>query len=77
MELNEISPCDKCEWNQRCKQYELACKAFSYFMLHGTFKSDIPGIPTGQLYNKIFNEDDKALRNYLKSMKMKEEMGEK
>ena len=27
------------------------------------------------LYNKIFKEDDKALKNYLKSVKTKEEMG--
>jgi hypothetical protein len=74
MELNEISPCDSCEWAQRCSQYELACRAFSAFILHGTFKENTPRIPTGQLFNKIFNEDDKALRNYLKSIKMKEEM---
>jgi hypothetical protein len=75
MELNEISPCDKCEWSQRCKQYELACRAFSSFMLHGTFKPNTPRLPNGQLYHKIFNEDDKALKNYLKSIRMKEEMG--
>jgi hypothetical protein len=74
MELNEISPCEGCEWAQRCKQYELACRAFSAFILHGTFKPGTPRLPNGQLFNKIFNEDDKALRNYLKSIKMKEEM---
>jgi hypothetical protein len=28
------------------------------------------------MFNKIFKEDDKALKNYLKSIKMKEEMAE-
>jgi hypothetical protein len=27
------------------------------------------------MFNKIFKEDDKALKNYLKSIKSKEEMG--
>jgi hypothetical protein len=77
MLLNEKSPCDKCKFSQNCKQYELACRAFSSFMLHGTFKADTVRGPTAQLYNKIFNEDDKALRNYLKSIRMKEEMAKK
>jgi hypothetical protein len=77
MEFKEICPCDDCEWKQKCGQYELDCRTFSSFILHGIFKENTARIPTGQLFNKIFNEDDKALRNYLKSMKMKEEMAKK
>ena len=72
MEFTEKCPCDKCEWAKKCAQYDLACRAFSHFMLHGTFEEYTVRMPTGQLFNKIFNEDDKALKNYLKSIKAKE-----
>ncbi len=76
MELNEICPCDDCEWKQRCGQYELACRAFSSFVLHGIFQDKTARMPSGQLFHKIFNEDDKALKNYLKSIAMKRLMGQ-
>ena len=69
------SPCDKCVQAKDCKEYELACRAFSYYVLHGTFKEYTVRQPTHGLFNKIFKEDDKALKNYLKSIKTREEMG--
>ena len=72
---NEICPCDNCEWAAKCGEYELACRAFSSFVLRGSFTEASVRMPSGQLFHKIFKEDDKALKNYLKSVKAKEEMG--
>ena len=77
MNFTEKCPCDDCDWKYKCEEYELACRAFSYFVLHGTFHEHTARIPTGQLFHKIFKEDDKALKNYMKSLRMKEEMGKK
>ena len=61
------APCDKCRKKERCKEFELACRAFSYYVLHGRFESYTLRQPTHKLFNKIFKEDDKALKNYLKT----------
>ena len=71
MELDEICPCDGCEWAIKCGEYELACRAFSSFVLRGTFNDRIMRMPSGQLFQKIFQEDDKALKNYLKKLQAK------
>lgn len=70
------APCDNCKQAKDCKEYEWACRAFSYYVLHGTFHNHTVRQPTHHMFNKIFKEDDKALKNYLKSIKMKEEMAE-
>jgi hypothetical protein len=77
MELNEICPCDGCELAEKCGEDELACRAFSSFVLLGIFDENRIKMPTKQLFHKIFKEDDKALKNYLKSIRMKEEMAKK
>jgi len=69
------APCDKCKQAPDCKEYEKACRAFSYYVLHGTFHEHTLRHPTHGMFNKIFKEDDKALKNYLKSIKTREEMG--
>jgi len=69
------APCDKCNQAPDCKEYEKACRAFSYYVLHGTFHEHTLRHPTHGMFNKIFKEDDKALKNYLKSIKTREEMG--
>jgi len=69
------APCDKCKQAPECKEYEKACRAFSYYVLHGTFHEHTLRHPTHGMFNKIFKEDDKALKNYLKSIKTREEMG--
>ena len=66
------SPCDKCDQLQDCKENELACRAFSYFVLRGTFQEYTARLPTKELFDRIFKDDDKALQNYLKSLKAKE-----
>lgn len=65
------APCDKCEMSQSCQDNEWACRAFSYYVLHGTFEEYTARMPTKDLFDKIFKEDDKALKNYLKSIKTK------
>ena len=71
MELDEICPCDGCEWAAKCGEYELACRAFSSFVLRGNFDEYRVRMPSGQLFQKIFQEDDKALKNYLKALQTK------
>jgi len=66
------APCDKCEQAESCKDNEWACRAFSYYVLHGTFAEYTVRHPTRGMFNKIFKEDDKALKNYLKALKDKE-----
>lgn len=69
--LLEVCPCNGCEWADKCAEYELACRAFSSFVLRGSFAESSVRMPSGQMFHKIFKEDDKALINYLKSLKAK------
>jgi hypothetical protein len=62
------APCDHCKQKQDCKEFELACRAFSYYVLHGRFHDHTLRQPTNKMFNKIFKEDDQALKNYLKSL---------
>ena len=57
------------------QEIEWACRAFSFYVLHGRFEEHTVRHPTRGMFNKIFKEDDKALKNYLKSIKSREEMG--
>ena len=68
------APCDKCDQKTACQEFELACRAFSYYVLHGTFHAHTARIATNHLFNKIFKEDDKALKNYMKSLTGKEDV---
>jgi hypothetical protein len=60
------APCDHCKQKKDCEQFELACRAFSYYVLHGAFHDYTLRQPTNKMFNKIFKEDDLALKNYLK-----------
>jgi len=71
------APCDKCSKSEDCREYEWACRAFSYYVLNGTFKEYTARLPTKHMFNKIFKEDDKALKTYMKSIRAKEQMGVK
>ena len=70
------APCDKCDQAQDCKEEELACRAFSYYVRKGTFEQHTPRSPTNHLFNLIFKDDDTALKNYLKSIKAKGGQGD-
>ena len=65
------APCDKCDQASDCKEFEWACRAFSSYVLNGTFQDYTVRMPTKIMFNKIFKEDDKALKNYLKSIRAK------
>jgi len=69
------APCDKCDQAQSCQDNEWACRAFSYYVLHGIFEEYTARQPTRGMFNKIFKEDDKALKTYMKSIRAKEQMG--
>ena len=73
--FEDEAPCDKCSKAEDCREYEWACRAFSYYVLNGTFKEYTARLPTKHMFNKIFKEDDKALKNYMKSIRAKEQMG--
>lgn len=70
------APCDKCDQAEDCKEYELACRAFSYYVRKGTFQNHTVRMPTHHLYGLIFRDDDTALKNYLKSLQAKEGQNE-
>lgn len=70
------APCDKCDQAADCKEYELACRAFSYYVRKGTFQNHTVRMPTHHLYGLIFRDDDTALKNYLKSLQAKEGQNE-
>lgn len=63
------APCDKCDQADDCKEHEWACRAFSFYIRHGTFEQHTVRMPTRQLYDLIFQDDDVALKNYLKRTK--------
>jgi hypothetical protein len=67
------APCDKCDQAPDCKEFEWACRAFSAYVLNGTFQDYTVRMPTKVMFNKIFKEDDKALKNYLKSIRAKKD----
>ena len=66
--LDEPAPCDTCVHNLRCKDYEMACRVFSTYVINGEYKEETPRNPTCSLYNKIFKEtDERALKDFLRS----------
>ena len=72
--LHEPCPCDKCDQAYKCEADELACRAFAFFVRFGTFEDYTVRMPTPQLFDKIFKEEDKDLKNYLASLRVKDEM---
>jgi hypothetical protein len=60
------APCDKCHLFFECKQYEWACRVFSGYVLRGTFEKDAARMPTRELFNRVFSDDELALKRYLK-----------
>ena len=62
------APCDKCHLKDDCKQHEWACRTFSTYVSSGEFSNKAIRMPTRQLFNIIFRDDDFALKNYLKKL---------
>ena len=70
------APCDRCPHNSDCKQHEWACRAFSGYVRLGTFENYTVRMPTRQLYNIIFREDEVALKKDRKARKSKGEQND-
>jgi hypothetical protein len=73
--FEEDCPCDECDQALDCKEHEWACRAFSFYVLMGRFEEYTVRHPTKGMFNKIFKEDDNAFKNYMKSIRAKEQMG--
>ena len=56
--LHEPCPCDNCDQKYKCDAEELACRAFAYFVRYGNFDEYTVRMPTAQLFEKIFKEED-------------------
>ena len=63
------APCDKCDQAEDCKEYELACRAFSGYVRTGSFQEYTARMPTHYLFTLIFRDDDVGLKNYYKNVK--------
>lgn len=63
-------PCDDCEFKQKCKVEEIACRSFAKFVLDNWYYRDTPRDPCYGTFNKIFNQsDDLALKSYIRGFK--------
>jgi hypothetical protein len=63
------APCDKCNQALDCKENELACRAFSFYVRRGTFEEHTVRMPTHHLFTLIFRDDDVGLKSYYKNSK--------
>jgi len=63
------APCDNCLKRYLCEEQELACRAFSGYVVNGAIYEHTARIPNHFIFTKIFNEDNSlALTNFLKSL---------
>jgi len=63
------APCDDCLKRYICEEQELACRAFSGYVVNGAIYEHTAKIPNHYIFNKIFNEDNPAvLTNLLRSL---------
>ena len=67
------APCDDCHKKYLCEEQELACRAFSGYVVTGKTYEHSARIPSHTVFNKIFEEDnDMALTNLLRSLNAKQ-----
>ena len=52
------APCDDCSKRYICEEQELACRAFSGYVVTGRIYDHTARQPTHNLFNRIFKEDD-------------------
>lgn len=63
------APCDNCHKKYLCEEQELACRAFSGYVVTGRTYEHSAKIPSHTIFNRIFEEDsDVALLTLLKSL---------
>lgn len=67
--FNEPAPCDDCSKKYLCEEQELACRAFSGYVVTGKTYEHSARIPNHVVFMKIFEEDDGLkLTNLLRSL---------
>ena len=71
--FNEPAPCDNCHKKYLCEEQELACRAFSGYVVTGKTYEHSAKIPSHVVFKRIFEEDDGlALTNLLRSLNAKQ-----
>ena len=55
-----LAPCDNCSKRYICEEQELACRAFSGYVVNGRMYEHTVRHPTHGLFNRIFKEDNPA-----------------
>ena len=67
------APCDDCHKKYLCEEQELACRAFSGYVVTGKSYEYSAKVPNHAIFVKIFEEDNPiALTNLLKSLNGKQ-----
>lgn len=67
------APCDDCHKKYLCEEQELACRAFSGYVVTGKTYEHSAKIPSHEVFVKIFAEDNNiGLLNILKSLNAKQ-----
>jgi len=67
------APCDDCHKKYLCEEQELACRAFSGYVVTGKTYEHSAKIPSHEVFVKIFEEDNNiGLLNILKSLNAKQ-----
>lgn len=67
------APCDNCSKRYICEEQELACRAFSGYVVTGRMYDHTARVPDSHTFNRIFKEDDPAiLTNLLRSLNAKQ-----
>ena len=67
--FSEPAPCDNCSKKYLCEEQELACRAFSGYVVTGKTYEHSAKIPNHEVFVKIFTEDNNVgLLNLLRSL---------
>ena len=67
------APCDNCHKKYLCEEQELACRAFSGYVVTGKTYEHSAKIPNHEVFVKIFEEDNNiGLLNILQSLNAKQ-----
>jgi hypothetical protein len=69
----EPAPCDNCLKKYVCEEQEMACRAFSGYVVTGKTYEHSAKIPSHEVFVKIFSEDNNAaLLGLLRSLNAKQ-----
>ena len=67
--FEQPAPCDNCIKRYICEEQELACRAFSGYVVTGKAYEHSARIPDRHIFYKIFKEDDSLiLTKFLQSL---------